>query len=235
MTELRERIIEAAYPLITHGGLLRTSLAEIRDGARVSESEFEAEFGSIEQLAAACLARREQDWTFGLVAEGTRARAATPEGRLLAMFDVFDDWFRSEDYEACTFTTVLLEMGQDHPLGHASVVYLANVRALVASLAEEAGLTAPEEFARAWHILMKGAIISAAEGDQDAALIARRMAVRLLHAHRPAPEEQRILEDLELEMFAVGRGERRFSAESSMLDPLDWFDLGLGNESGLWA
>ena len=33
----------------------------------------------------------------------------TPEERLLAIFDVFDDWFHRDDFEACSFINVLLE------------------------------------------------------------------------------------------------------------------------------
>jgi hypothetical protein len=36
---------------------------------------------------------------------------STPEEQLLAIFDVFDEWFRREDFEACSFINVLLEMG----------------------------------------------------------------------------------------------------------------------------
>ena len=100
---------------------------------------------------------------------GARARGATPEERLLAIFDVFDEWFRREDFEACSFVNVLLEMGDEHPAGGASVRHLENIRSIVCRLAEEAGLRDPAAFARSFHILMKGSIVSAAEGDAEAA------------------------------------------------------------------
>jgi D-serine deaminase-like pyridoxal phosphate-dependent protein len=97
----------------------------------------------------------------------------------LAIFDVFDEWFRSEDFEACSFINVMLEMGPEHPVGRASARHLENVRAVVRELAEEAGLRDPASFAHSWHILMKGSIVAAAEGDVEAARRARSMA-RLL-------------------------------------------------------
>jgi hypothetical protein len=39
----------------------------------------------------------------------------------------------------------------------------------VRGLAEEANLSEPEKFAQAWHMLMKGSIISAGEGNRNAA------------------------------------------------------------------
>ena len=94
-----------------------------------------------------------------------RARSSDPDGRLLAISDVFDDWFQRDDFEACTFITVLLEMGVDHPLGRACAAHLATICELVGGLATKAGVADPDEFARFWHILMKGCIVQEAAGD----------------------------------------------------------------------
>ena len=115
---------------------------------------------------------------------------ATKDALALAIFDVFDDWFQLDDYEACTFVSVLLEMGADHPLGRASSEHLANIRGGVTGFAGEAGLTDPEEFARSWHILMKGCIVQAAEGDRRAARRARALGAMLIAANRAAAAPQ---------------------------------------------
>ena len=75
-------------------------------------------------------------------------------------------------------------MGSRHPTGRACVQHLENIRSVVAGLAGEAGLRDPETFARSWHILMKGSIVSAAEGDRDAAKRAQAMARLLIDQHR---------------------------------------------------
>jgi hypothetical protein len=97
---------------------------------------------------------------------------------------VFGDWFHRDDFEVCTFINVLLEMGPDHPLGKASIGYLTRIRGHIQALAEEAGLERTEEFARSWHILMKGSIISATEGDFTASKRAQQMAGWLIEHHR---------------------------------------------------
>ena len=51
-------------------------------------------------------------------------------------------------------------------------------------MATEAGLRDPAEFARSWHILMKGSIIAAAEGDTEAAQRAKAMGRLLIEQHR---------------------------------------------------
>ena len=83
-------------------------------------------------------------------------------------------------------------MGSDHAVGKASIDYLENIRGVVGALAEEAGLRDPDGFARSWHILMKGSIISAAEGDRDAAQRAKLMARSLIDQYRYTRREMRL-------------------------------------------
>jgi AcrR family transcriptional regulator len=219
MTDLQERIVTAAYPLFTRNSFHTLTLEEIESAAGISAADFDAEFASLEALGAACLARREREWTIGTVEAGARSRGTTPEGRLLAIFDVFDDWFRRDDFEACTFINVLVQMGKEHPLGAASVGYLSHIRELVTALAQEADLQDADEFARSWHILMKGSILSATEGDQDAALRAQRMAGDLIARHRRSVVDHAAawLADEELGLGAAPRVE----AFETMLDPWD--------------
>ena len=120
----------------------------------------------------------------GLVEAEARRRGATPEERLLAIFDVFDDWFQRDDFEACSFIKVLLELSPQHPASEASIRHLAAIRDVVRRLADEAGLRETDSFSRSWHILMKGSIVSAAEGDTDAARRAKEMAAILIDRHR---------------------------------------------------
>jgi hypothetical protein len=97
---------------------------------------------------------------------------------------VFDEWFHQRrDFEACSFINVLLEMGAEHPVGQACIRYLDNIRAIVTERAEQAGLIDPADFARSCHILMKGSIIAAAEGDLDAARRAQQMGRCLIEHH----------------------------------------------------
>jgi AcrR family transcriptional regulator len=186
VTDVHERIVSSAYPLFVTRGIRDVSVEEIERVAGVTHADFELEFPDPNDLAAECLERREREWTFGVVEAGARAGGTTPEERLLAIFDVFDEWFRRDDYEACTFINVLLEMGREHPLGRASAEYLVHIRRLVGTLASEAGLRDPDELALSWHILMKGSIINAVEGDSKAALRAKVMGRDLIERHRPA-------------------------------------------------
>ena len=82
---------------------------------------------------------------------------------------VFDGWFRKRTFEGCSFINVLLESDADSPVRHAAAVHLSKIRAIVRALANDANLREPEKFAQAWHMLMKGSIVSACEGNRNAA------------------------------------------------------------------
>ena len=70
------------------------------------------------------------------------------------------------------------------PAGGASIWHLEQIRSIVGRLAEEAGVRDTESFARSWHILMKGSIIAASEGDSHAAQRGKAMARLLIEQHR---------------------------------------------------
>ena len=182
--EIHQRIIEASYPLFSRRAVRDVAMDEVVAASGVAKATLYRHFPRKDDLVIAFLARRELVWTFGIVENGARSRCTDPEGRLLAIFDVFDEWFQRDDFEACSFINVLLEMGPDHPLGRASSIHLANIRSFISGFAAEAGLTDPDEFARSWHILMKGCIVQASEGDRHAARRARSLGILLIAADR---------------------------------------------------
>jgi AcrR family transcriptional regulator len=182
--DARQRILDSAYDLFSRHGIRGVGIDEVIARAGVAKATLYRHFSSKDELALAFLEQRERLWTKGWVEAEARRRASEPEEQLLAIFDVFDEWFARSDFEACSFINVLLELGTEHPAGRACVGHLENIRTVVSTLAEEAGLSEPDAFARSWHILMKGSIISAAEGDNDAAKRAQAMARRLIEHHR---------------------------------------------------
>jgi AcrR family transcriptional regulator len=187
----RDRVLETAYDLFSARGIRAVGVDEIVERAGVAKATLYNHFRTKDDLVLAFLERREQRWTMDWVEAEARRRGSTPEEQLLAIFDVFGEWFRRDDFEGCSFINVLLEMGASHPAGSASARYLNNIRTVVARLASEAGLRDPELFARSWHILMKGSIVQAAEGDVDAGKTAQAMARLLIEHHRPKAKRPR--------------------------------------------
>jgi AcrR family transcriptional regulator len=181
----RERILDTAYELFSHRGVHDVGIDELIERAGVAKATLYRHFPSKDVLVLAFLEQREQLWTYGWVEAEARRRGETPEEQLLAIFDLFDEWFHRDDFEGCSFINVLLEIGNlDHPVGRASADYLENIRSVVRTVAQEAGLRDPDAFALSWHILMKGSIVQAAEGDRDAAKRAQELGRLLIEQHR---------------------------------------------------
>jgi AcrR family transcriptional regulator len=181
----RERLARAAYELFSREGVRAVGVDAVTARAGTAKMTLYRNFPSKDDLILEFLRRREQIWTREwLEAESTR-RGETPRARLLAIFDVFGEWFGKSDFEGCSFLTTMIEINdREHPVHQAAVQHLANIRGYIERLATEAGISDAGSFARKWHILMKGSIMAAHEGDEDAAAYAREMGELLLREYR---------------------------------------------------
>ena len=180
----RERLIDAAYELFSKDGVSQVGIDTILAKSGCAKASLYTNFKSKVELAIAFLDRRETVWTHGWLEAEINYRATSPEARLLAIFDVFDGWFHRKSFEGCSFINVLLESKAQSPVRRAAAVHLAKIRAIVRGLAEEAKLQEPEKFAQAWHMLMKGSIVSAGEGNRNAARDAKCAAQLILENWR---------------------------------------------------
>jgi AcrR family transcriptional regulator len=185
-TSGRERILETAYELFSRHGTKAVGVDRIIAESGAAKMTLYRNFASKDELILAFLARREERWTRAWLRAEVEERADTGAGRLLAIFDVFGEWFQRDDFEGCSFINVMLEVTDcEHPVRQASVDHLTAIRGFLAELAEQAGIPAEDSdaFARQWHILMKGSIVAAGEGDHDAGTRAQELG-RLLLASR---------------------------------------------------
>jgi AcrR family transcriptional regulator len=182
----RERIVRTAHDLFVRHGMAAVGVDRIVEEAGVSKTTLYRHFRGKEQLVLAVLDLRERLWAVEwLEAEVTR-RARTPRARLLAIFDAFDDWFRTADYEGCLFTDALLEShDRKSAVAAMSIEKRAHVRLWVRGLAEAAGIAEPDPFAAQWQMLMTGALIAAGEGNVEAAQRAQEVGRLLLDRHKP--------------------------------------------------
>jgi AcrR family transcriptional regulator len=172
----RERLLGAAYDLFAANGISQVGIDTILTKSGCAKASLYSNFESKVDLAIAFLERREAVWTRGWLEAEVKRRTSNPDERLLAIFDVFDGWFRKKTFEGCSFISVLLESKVDSPVRRAAAIHLSKIRAIVRSLAQDANLREPEKFAQAWHMLMKGSIVSACEGNRNAARDAKRAA-----------------------------------------------------------
>jgi AcrR family transcriptional regulator len=183
MLSARERILDTAYDLFSRHGIRAVGVDRIIATSGVAKMSLYRHFHSKETLVLAFLQEREKRWTMEWLHAEASSRADDGAGRLLAIFDVFDEWFRQSDFEGCSFINVLLEFGElDSAIRVATAEHLATIRGLVREFAEQAGVADPDAVASKWHILMKGSIVAAGEGDTEAARRAQALGRLLLES-----------------------------------------------------
>jgi AcrR family transcriptional regulator len=177
----RERLGRAAYELFSREGIRSVGVDAVIARAGTAKMTLYRNFPSKDDLILDFLRRREQLWTREWLEAESQRRGATPRDQLLAIFDVFSEWFSQPDFEGCSFLTTMIEINdREHPVRQAAVLHLANIRSYIERLAAEIGIRDVDSFARKWHILMKGAIMAAHEGDAMAADRARELGELLL-------------------------------------------------------
>ena len=173
----RERILESAYELFSKRRVGAVGIDELIDRASVAKATLYRHFPSKDDLVLAFLRRREERWTKGWVEAEATASRLDAGGELLAIFDLFDEWFRRDDFEGCSFVNVLLETADlTNPVGRRERGAPREHPRRRTHACRGGRPSRPEAFARSWHILMKGSIVQAAEGDLDAAKRAQRWA-----------------------------------------------------------
>jgi AcrR family transcriptional regulator len=177
----RERIDRTTYELFSRHGIHAVGVDTISARSGVAKMTLYRYYPSKAELALAFLRRREELWTRGWLQREVERRARTPGERLLAVFDVFDKWFRRSDFEACSFVKALLEHGdRGHPVRKAAQAHIETIRAFLRQVAADAGVRDADAFARQLHIVMMGSIVAAYAGDRDAARRAKKVGVLLL-------------------------------------------------------
>ena len=180
----RERISQAAYELFSRDGTQSVGIDAVIAHAGAAKMTLYRNFRSKDELILDFLRRREQLWTRDWLQAEAQKRGHTPQARLLAIFEVFGEWFADPDFDGCAFLTTMIEIKDpESPVRQASVQHLANIREFIKALAAEAGIADTDAFARQWHILMKGSIMAAHEGDLAAARRVRGLGVLLLRSH----------------------------------------------------
>ena len=176
----KERIDQTAYELFSRHGIRAVGVDTISAHSGVAKMTLYRHYPSKDDLALAFLRRREELWTRSWLQQEVERRARTPAGRLLAVFDVFEKWFRRRDFEGCSFIKVLLEHDRGNRVRKAAETHIETIRAFLRQLAADAGVRDVDAFARQLQIVMMGSIVAAYAGDRDAARRAKEVGSLLL-------------------------------------------------------
>lgn len=181
--DARERILAASYDLFVERGVRAVGINEIIATAGVARASFYSHFPSKNDLILAFLERRRSEFTVGFLSAESQRRGESPKEQLLAIFDIFDEWFQSEDFTGCPYIRSLVEAGPDDGAGAASAGYLREMRAGVESVAQAIGLEDPADFAECWMILLQGSVVAAMGTGYTAPRRVRSLGELLIASH----------------------------------------------------
>ncbi|MFJ6564683.1 TetR/AcrR family transcriptional regulator [Streptomyces sp. NPDC091412] len=178
----RAKIVEAAADLFTRCSVRAVGINEIWRAAEVAKSTLYQHFRSKDELVAAVLRQRNDQWCARL-----RALAETreePTDRLLAIFDLLGEEFADPAYRGSDLVNVAAEYPDpDHLVRVAIRDHKREVLRYLGGLAADAGTGAPEAAAAYALMLADGAVCARVGlGDTTAAATAREAAARLLSA-----------------------------------------------------
>ena len=184
--DARERIIRTAYELFTRHGLTAVGVDRIVAEAGVAKTTLYRHFRSKDDLIAEVVERHHQLLLRGWLEPETRKRGATPADQLLAVFETLDEWFGDENFQGCLLINSLLEAHDRYgAVRHASIRAIDDVYVFLERLAVEANDREPERLAQQIHLLVRGAIVAAAQGRRDAVQEASVLARQLIEQALP--------------------------------------------------
>ena len=183
----RERIVRAAGDLFYAEGIHAVGVDRVTAAARVAKATMYQQFRSKDELVAACLQRRAEQWRAS-VADPVLALPGSTARRVGAVFERLGKAFATPGYRGCPFINAAAEYpGPDGPVAAAIAAHRAQVRGLFAELL--AGVPAARRAALTDQlVLLYDGTMVGAQLDQGprAARRARAAARQLLEGPAPA-------------------------------------------------
>lgn len=176
-SQRREHLVDTAIDLFAERGFHATGIDTILEKSGVSKKTLYRHFRSKEELILAAL--RKYDGLFrNEFMRQVEARAHTPRGRILAVFDVAYSWFKHNNFFGCMFINAIGEYSEnDTPIRQVCKEFKTMMRGYVRELCVRAKVDDPDGLAEKLALLLEGAIVTAQVSQTpDAAQVAKSTA-----------------------------------------------------------
>lgn len=179
----RQQILETASELFYQKGIQHVGINEVIAVSGVAKRTLYRWFTSKDQLIEEVMKYRATQW-LSWFENAVSKEGSTAKERLLATFDVLQDWYADPKFRGCPFINAVLEIADaSHPAHKVSVRVRESIRTYVMKLASEAGLKNPLFFSQQYLLLIGGASLMATiEGNPDGAGFARNALSTLIDA-----------------------------------------------------
>ena len=180
-TSKRDQLIDTAMKLFYENGFHATGIDKVLAESGCAKMTLYKHFKSKDELILATIRRRDELLRNEFMREVER-RAKTPRERLIAFYDVLEDWFKGGDFRGCLFMHASSEYTDtEDPILGACAEHQRLMRKYVRDLCVEAGAKDVDELADELMLLGEGAIITAhMMSKPGVAQNAKRAAVKLI-------------------------------------------------------
>ncbi len=177
----RDHLIDTAIGLFNRHGYHATGIDKVLAESGCAKMTLYNHFKSKDELILAALHRRDEVFRNEFMRSVER-RAKHPRARLLAVFDVLEDWFTSPDFHGCMFINAMAEYADpEDPIHVAAAESKRLLIGYLETLARAAGAKDPKGLANALALLKEGAAVMAhATGSPRCAKTARKAAAVLI-------------------------------------------------------
>jgi AcrR family transcriptional regulator len=177
----RQDLIDTAIDLFNERGFHGVGIEAVIDKAKMSKKTLYTYFRSKEELILASLRHYDGVFRNDFMARVEKA-SPTPEGRLLAVFDVAEAWFSQNNFFGCLFISAASEYPDlDSPIRQASYEFKKLMRLYMLSLCDQLDVISPQSLASELSLLFEGATVTAQiSGEPQAAQVAKKAAKTLI-------------------------------------------------------
>jgi AcrR family transcriptional regulator len=157
----REHLIKTALKLFSRYGFHAVGIDTILKESGVAKRTLYNHFKSKDELILASLRHYDEKFR-NFFMRAVEGNADNPKDRLLAVFDVAEQWFKQDDFYGCIFVGAAGEYPEEGtPIHNISREYKRLILAYIRSLAKEAELEKPDQLAEQLLLLLEGAITMA--------------------------------------------------------------------------
>jgi AcrR family transcriptional regulator len=176
----KDRLLRAADELFYKEGIHATGIDRLVDVAGVAKMTLYNNYSSKDELVAAWLTWRHEDWEHRLAEKLNRSESASQ--RVLAVFDAYIDSATEPGHRGCVFLNAVAEIpGSDHPARAVVESHKDSVRDFLVGQAEELGTPDPQQLGEQLFVLLEGGVVTAGvRGDVEPLRAARSAAETLL-------------------------------------------------------
>jgi len=176
----RELLIQAALELFSKKGFHGVGIDAISERAGVTKKTLYHHFRSKDELILAVLRYYDEMFRNSLM-RLVESKAQQPLDRLMAVFDVAQDWFDQNNFYGCLFVGAMHEYPDPGtPIRHMCREAKGLVHNYIKELAEKAHLKRPGPLSEQLALLLEGAITMAQVNNSSLSAVQARKAAEVL-------------------------------------------------------